>query len=245
MNIEFNTDGNVRRPVYYGLNGWFDGFCPSNGIADKLNKQARSALAEKAEWDARLTELENGQQASEWASLKQEVARLENLIQKENQELQKENAIAEALGIGLGAWCKGAVAKRQKAETALKDAQSALGTVKGAYETLERQQKEGIARASEVIESSNATLESLKQQVATVKEKIAVYKAERDEERALKEAQIAAETAENEKKINAAGFLTKENAPVVIGVVLLAGTGIYFYNKKKSKGKSNIKKVTA
>jgi len=240
--IEFNTSGDVNRPQNYGLNGWFSGFCPSNGIADRLNKQAKSVLAEKTEWEKKYAALENGQQASEWVSLKEEVARLEKLIQQEKQALQQEQGIAEALG--LGAFCNGAVSRRKKAEAALRDAENALGTVKGAYETLERQQKEGIARASEVIETNNQTLEALKQQVAAVKQKVANYKAQRDAEKAAKEAQAVADT-NGVKKINTAGFLSKENAPLVIGVVLLSGTALYLYNQKKGKRKSNIKKVTA
>ncbi len=242
--VEFNTSGDVNRPQNYGLNGWFSGFCPSNGIAKRLNKQTQSVLAEKTEWEKKYAALENGQQASEWASLKEEVARLEKLIQQEKQALQQEQGIADALG--LGAWCNGAVSKRKKEEAALRDAENALGTVKGAYETLERQQKDGIARASEVIEASNQTLEALKQQVSGVKQKIANYKAQRDAEKAAKEAQAANATQLVEgKKINTAGFLSKENAPIVIGGVLLAGTALYLYNKKKEKRKSNIKKVTA
>lgn len=236
MNIEFNTVNDVNRNA---LNGWFDGFCPSNGIADKNNKKVKSTLAEKGEWDKRYTALKNGQQASEWAELKKEVARTQQLIDEETQKLNQEKGIADALG--LGAWCNGAVSRRKKSEAALSSAQKALGLIKGSYQTLERQQKEGITRASEVIESNKKTLEVLKQQLAAVKQKIAAYKAQRDAEKIAKEK--AAIEAANSKKISQAGFLNKENMPLVIGGVLLAGTALYFSNKKK--GKSNIKKVQA
>ena len=237
--IEFDTSGDVSQ---YGLNGWFDSFCPSNGIADSLNKKTKSVLAEKAEWDKKYNALKNGQQASEWASLKKEIARLEQLIQKEKLALQQEQGIADALG--LGAWCNGAVSRRKKAEAALRDAEKALGTIKGAYQTLEKQQTEGIARASEVIEENQKTLESLKKQIAAVKQKVADYKAKRDAEKIAKEAQAKADLA-NAKKVNTAGFLTKENTPWIVGGVLLTGTAIYLATKKKGKRKSNIKKVQA
>lgn len=239
--IEFNTDRGSTSYQDVALAGWFSGFCPSNGIADRLNKKAKSILAEKSEWDKKYTDLENGRQAIEWADLKKEVARLEKLIQDEKLKLQQEQGIADSLG--LGAWCNGAVSRRKKAEAALSAAVKALGTIKGSYQTLERQQKEGIAKASEVIESSTKTLESLIQQVQSVKQKIAEYKAQRDAEKIAKEAQIAAE-ANNPKKINTAGFISKENAPLVVGGLVLVGTVLYFSNKKKER-KSNLKKVKA
>lgn len=238
MNIEFDTGVTQQG----SLNGWFSGFCPSNGIADKNNKKVKTVLAEKAEWDKKYTSLENGQQASEWGDLKNEVARTQQLIDEEKRNLQQEKSIADALG--LGAFCNGAVSKRKKSEKALSDAEKSLGEIKGAFEVLERQQKEGISRASEVIETNNATLQALKSEVSAVKGKITAYKAQRDAEKIAKEQQALAD-AKDPKKISQAGFLSKENAPLVIGGLLLAGTVIYFTNKKKEAKKRKIKKVTA
>lgn len=239
--IKFNTSN--PSGVQRGLNGWFSGFCPSNGIANAKNKQANSTIAEKKEWQNKYNSLRNGQQASEWGDLKNEVTRLEKLIQEEKITLQQEKDVADALG--LGAWCNGAVSKRKRAEAALSAAQRALGIVKGSYQTLERQQKEGIKRASEVIVVNKKTLESIKQQVQVVKQKVADYKVKRDEEKLAKEAQAAADL-NSEKKINTASFLSKENTPLIIGGIAIVGAVVYFTNKnKKQKRKRNIKKVKA
>lgn len=66
MNEEFDTLN--KHPV--ALHGWFDSWCPSNGIADRLNNQAKGVWAQKDEWDAKMNNLKNGRQAAEWESLK-------------------------------------------------------------------------------------------------------------------------------------------------------------------------------
>lgn len=242
--IEFNTGVDTSPNYQKGMAGWFSGFCPSNGIADSKYKQTNSVHAEKLEWDKKYASLQNGNQAAEWADLKNEVARLEKLIQEEKTVLSQENSIADALGLGsLSAWCNGAVSRRKRAEAALSQAQKELGIIKGSYQTLEKQQKEGIAKASEVIVANTKTLEGIKQQIKVVRQKIAEYKAQRDAEKIAKQAQVAAE-ANNPKKINTAGFLSKENAPLVVGGLVLVGTVLYFNNKKKER-KSNLKKVKA
>lgn len=233
--LEFDSVGS-----HTGLGGWFDGFCPSNGIADKAIKARKSVEAETAEWQKKYNLLKSGTQANEWADLKSEVARTEKEIQAEKQKLSQENAIADALGIGLGAFCNGAVSRRKKAEAALRDAEKSLGVIKGSYQTLEKQQREGIAKASQVIEQNNATIESLRKQVEAVKVKIANYKAQRDAEKQALANENAA--ADSSVKINKASFLSKDNLPLVIGAALL--TGGIIYAVKVKKGKKTVKKIT-
>lgn len=246
MNIEFNT-GNDFRQQPPALNGWFSGFCPSNGIADRLNKQTHSALVEKKRWDSAYARLANGEEASEWADAKREILHTEKIIEEEKLKLKQEQEIS--IGLGLGAWCNGAVSKRKKAEASLRAAENALGTIKGSYETLKRQQTDGIKRSSEVILANNKTIESIRKQTEVVKVKIAKYKAERDAEKvaqAKADTEAASVAAGAVKKINTAGFVSKENLPLIAGGVLLVGVAVYLNNrKKKGKRKSNIKKVAA
>lgn len=227
--VEFDT-GIVARNN--GLNGMFDSFCPSNSIASKLNKKRQSVLAEKLEWDDKFKELENGQRASEWADLKGEVQRTQLLIDSERALLDQEKAISEALG--LGAWCNGAVSKRKKAEASLSDAEKSLGEIKGAFEVLERQQKEGIERASEVIDSNNEVLRVLKLELSSIKAKIENHKAQRDAEKRAEDKQKMLE-AQQVQKTGKIGFLKKENAPLIVGGVLLVGAVVYFSVKKNKK----------
>lgn len=215
MNEEFDTI-NTHRP--YGLNGWFDGFCPSNGIADRLNRQAKGVWGQKSEWDKKYKALKNGKQAAEWESLKQEVRRLEDEIKTEQQQLAQETGIADALG--LGAWCNGAVSKRKKAEESLRSAEKSLGHIKGAFQTLEKQQTEGIKEANEVIAENQQKIAVIKKEIAVVKQKIANYKAERDN-KAKMVANATPVAVQNAKTKSIVGTL-KENAPLIIGGLAVA-----------------------
>lgn len=225
MNEEFDTI-NEYRP--YALNGWFSGFCPSNGIADRLNNQARSVWAQKSEWDRKYNALKNGKQAAEWESLKKEVRRLEQEIKIEQQKLTQENGIADALG--LGAWCNGAVSRRRKAQESLNNAQKSLGHIKGAFQTLERQQAQGIKEANKVIAENQKKIAVIKKQIVTVKKKIADYKAERDN-KAKKVVNPTPVAVHNAKTKSVVGKL-KENAPLIIGGLAVLSAVVYM-NKNK------------
>lgn len=228
-----------------GLAGWFDGFCPSNGIADDLNRKRAGVVKQTEEWQAKYDALENGTQASEWADLKQEVARLEEIVKEEKRKLGQEKGVADALG--LGAWCNGAVSKRKKAETALRDAENALGQIKGAYETLENQQTEGIKEANRVIVDYKKVIETIQKETEVVKQKIAKYKAQREADKIAQQSQANVD-ANAPKKLNMAGFASKENLPMLLGGVLLLGTVVYFNKKNKelkAVKKTRVKKVTA
>ncbi|CAA0177273.1 conserved hypothetical protein [Tenacibaculum maritimum] len=235
MNEEFDT---INIYPAYGLHGWFDGFCPSNGIADRLNNQAKGVWAQKAEWDKKYEVLKNGKQAAEWESLKKEVRRLEEEIKAEQQKLAQEEGIADALG--LGAWCNGAVSRRKKAEESLRNAEKSLGHIKGAFQTLERQQTEGIKGASTVIAENEKKLLAIKKSITVVKQKIARYKAERDHKAQQAAANATAAQASKARKNDLVGKL-KENAPLIIGGIALLTAVVYV---KKSQSKTAVKSVS-
>lgn len=218
------------------LGGWFDGFCPSNGIADNLNRKAKSVWAKHVNAEKKLEELKRGPQANEWQAQKAILAKLEKEIKKEQLVLNQEKAIAEALGIqGLGAWCNGAVSRRRRAEVSLRNAEKALGEAKGAFEILERQQKEGLYNVGRSITKSKKTLNVLKSKIQDIKNKVARYKSERIKERKQKE--LAAK--QNVQNVSASSkLLSKKNLPFVIGGVAIAtGIAVYAFGKTKNKKK--------
>ncbi|WP_299840511.1 hypothetical protein, partial [uncultured Tenacibaculum sp.] len=81
-------------PTPNTLNGWFDGFCPSNGIADDLNRKAKGIWAQHKHAESRIEALKNGKQAAEWENLKNEVRKLDDELKELNRELETEKAIA-------------------------------------------------------------------------------------------------------------------------------------------------------
>ncbi|MGG8495953.1 LPXTG cell wall anchor domain-containing protein [Tenacibaculum sp. TC6] len=206
------------------LAGWFDGFCPSNGIADDLERKARDINAQKAEWDKKYKALETGARAAEWAELKKDIIELEDKVEKLTLELQKEQGIIDALGIGLGAWCNGAVTRRRNAENALRQAEQALGQIKGAYLTLEKQQNEGIKIGGENIVKLKETIKELENKILAAQQKIAAYKANRDNKT------VSEDQADKNSAIK--GQL-KENAPLIIGGIALLGLAFYVVKNKK------------
>ncbi|MFL0083686.1 hypothetical protein V2647_06825 [Tenacibaculum maritimum] len=226
------------------LGGWFGGFCPSNGIADRLNKQSAGVRAQKLEYDKKLNALKNGEQAAEWENLKKQVKKLDDELKDLNRNLEKERAIASAIGAtsGLGAWCNGAVSRRKKAEASLRDAEKALGIVKGALDILQKQQTQGIKEAGAVIKENQQKIEAVKQEIRKVQTSIEVYKAKRDNER--KELAQNAEAKKAAGKSDIMGKI-KENAPLIIaGTVVVAAAAIYLKKGKKTK-KSTPKAVEA
>ncbi len=227
MNEEFDTLN--KHPI--ALHGWFDGFCPSNGIADRLNNQAKGVWAQKAEWDTKMENLKNGKQAAEWESLKKEVRRLEQELKSEQIKLNQEQGIADALG--LGAWCNGAVSKRKKAEESLRSAEKSLGEIKGAFETLERQQTEGIKQASQVIVENKTKVEAIKRQIVVLREKIARYKAERDHKIKIEQNASLVEK-QNAKTQSFVGKL-KENALPILGGIALVSAFVYVQRSSPKK----------
>ncbi len=227
------------------LNGWFDGFCPSNGIADSLNKKAKGVWAQEAEVQNKLNALKNGAQAAEWENLKSVVRELDDQIKDLKNDLEKENAIAAAIGVdmtGLGAWCNGAVSKRKKAEESLREAEKALGEVQGVISTLEKQQTEGIKEVSVVITQNKQKIEALKNEIRKVQAQIEVFKAKRDNEQ--KELAINQDDQKEASKEDLIGKL-KENAPLLIAGTLVLGTAIYVTKSKKSKKTKTAKTVEA
>lgn len=239
----FKVENPIPKPVTLG--GWFDGFCPSNGIADSLNKKAKGVWAQEAEYKKKLEALKNGAQAAEWESLKGEVRKLDDELKNLQRDLEKELAIASAIGVdmtGLGAWCNGAVSRRKKAEASLREAEKALGEVKGAMQTLQQQQTQGIKEASAVIKENQQKIEVIKNKIRGVQTKIEVYKAERDNE------QKAIATAENKKEAAKSDLMgkVKDNLPLIIAGVAVTGAIVYAVKtKKKKKSKTTSKKVEA
>ncbi|MFL0091426.1 LPXTG cell wall anchor domain-containing protein [Tenacibaculum maritimum] len=224
------------------LGGWFNGFCPSNGIARRLNSQSKGVWAQHDTYKKKLESLKNGGEAAQWENLKKDVRKLDEELKELNRDLEKERAIASAIGVdmtGLGAWCNGAVSKRKKAEASLREAEKALGTVKGAMTTLKNQQTYGIKEASRVVLQNQQKIEAVKNEIKRVQDKIELYKAERENERK--------EVANNETDKNSAtksdivGKL-KENALPIIGGLALLTAGVLYMRKKK---KRTVKKVKA
>ncbi|CAM1374393.1 Probable transmembrane protein of unknown function [Tenacibaculum litopenaei] len=228
------------------LNGWFDGFCPSNGIADDLQRKADGIWNAYHAENRKLEALKKGKQAAEWASLKKEVARLDAEIKEHQRDLEKEKAIALAIGAditGLGAWCNGAVSRRKKAEESLRSAEQHLGKVRGALNTLNKQQTEGIKTAGELITKNKQRIEQIKGQINQIKIKIEAYKLQRDNER--KQAAITNQEKKEAGKTDLKEKL-KENAPWIVGGVLLATAGVLYLRKEKKKTKkASVKKVAA
>lgn len=228
------------------LNGWFDGFCPSNGIADNLIRQSAGVWAQQKETKAKLEALKNGSQAAEWENLKSQVRKLDDQLKDLNRDLDKERAIASAIGVdmtGLGAWCNGAVSKRKKAEASLRAAEKALGIVKGAMTTLQNQQTLGIKEASVVIKENNSKIEAVKNEIRKVQTKIEVYKAKRDHEQ-----KELANTTESKKVAGKSDLMgkVKENAPIILaGVAVLTAGYFYVKKNKKSNKKATPKAVVA
>lgn len=222
-----------------GLGGFFDKFCSSNEIADKLEKETVTVNAQRSEMQRKFDSLKNGNQAKQWDDLKKELIFLEDQIEKAKEELEQESVIA--MELGLGAFCKDAQARREKAENALQEAERALGSVKGAYDVLEIQQTQGIKRSSEVIELNLKTLESLNSQVAAVKQKIENYKKERDNQLSI---DVSAEASNIPKNESPSDFFKGNNFYYMLGGLAL--TGLFLYKKKKKKGeivKEKVKKV--
>lgn len=235
MNEEFDTINNAPA---YALRGWFSGFCPSNGIADKLNRQAESAWAQKREWDNKYNQLKNGRQAIEWEALKNEVRRLDRELKAEQKKLNQEKDISQALG--LGAWCNGAVSKREKAEESLRHAEKAVGEIKGAFQMLERQQSEGIRNANQVIAENKKKINTIKKEIILVHRKIEDYKAKRDN--IPKNVPVNNPIAVHNAKTQSIYGKLKENAPIIIGGIAIVSAIVYVTNKQK-KGTSKAVKV--
>ncbi|SOU87848.1 hypothetical protein [Tenacibaculum dicentrarchi] len=244
-NIQFDT----------GLNGGLAGACPSKDIARRLEAQTRDALANKSEWKRKYESLKNGEQAKQWASLKIEITNQEKTIKAEQLKLKQEKEVADALG--LNGWfsnigkslCKKSIKRREHAENSLKDAENHLGRITGSYNTLDRQQNEGIRRAGEVVLKNKATIAQLKKEIQAVKTKIAKYKAERDSiKKAEAQAQAQAQASVTAPKVNSAGILSKKNLPIIAGALFLGGVLYFSKNGKKTttiKRKKVTKKVSA
>ncbi|MCG8838592.1 hypothetical protein G1K37_09515 [Tenacibaculum dicentrarchi] len=248
-NIQFDT----------GLNGGLAGACPSKDIARRLEAQTRDVLAQKDEAQRKYDALKNGKQASQWASLKIELSNQNKTIKAEQLKLKQEKEVADALGLG---WfgtklfknvgkslCKKLIKRRERAENSLKEAENHLGRITGSYNTLDRQQNEGIRRAGEFVLKNKATIAQLKKEIQAVKTKIANYKIERDNiKRAEAQAQAQAQASVTAPKVNSAGILSKKNLPIIAGALFLGGVLYLSKNGKKTttiKRKKVTKKVSA
>ncbi|CAL2075300.1 hypothetical protein [Tenacibaculum sp. 190524A02b] len=208
--------------------GFFDNLCPSRGIARNLVQQARNILEQKAEYERKYEELKKGDDAREWADVKANIKKYEDNIERETILLNKEKGIADAIGIGLGAWCNEAVSLRQRAERLLAMSNEALGKIRGSYETLEKQQTEGIKIGHEKIIKLKKDLESVRQQIALYKKKIADYKAKRDNK---------AKSQSQSDKAAATNGKLKENTPMIIGAVAVGALLLYMIKNKPKKTK--------
>lgn len=228
------------------LNGLFDGFCPSNGIAKDLERKATEIWTIHHHEKQKLAKMKNGAKAAEWASLQKELQRLDDIVKEQERILEQEKAIALAVGAditGLGAWCNEAVSRRRKAEESLRSAEQHLGKVRGEINTIHKQHTEGIRAASETMPKQKARIEKIKRNIAAVKKSVAVFKAKRDHER--KQAAITNQEKKEAGKTDLKEKL-KENAPWIVGGVLLATAGVLYLRKEKKKTKkASVKKVAA
>lgn len=234
------------------LGGWFDKLCRDDKLADAANNSAKSVWNQEAASKRQLTALKNGVQASEWANLLNQIAILDAEVKKLTTSLQSEKAIANSIGVvGLGVFCKDAKSKRAKAEASLRDAERALGIVKGSMATLARQQTEGIKLASKAITTNQQKIASLKSQIENVKQAIANHKAIRENEKAEIVAQqnIVSGTentvANNDaEKSDFLGKL-KENALLISAGSAVVIAGSIWLLKRKKRKKTITKKVVA
>ncbi|MEY8860174.1 hypothetical protein, partial [Tenacibaculum singaporense] len=121
-----------------------------------------------------------------------------------------------------------------------RNAEKSLGHIKGAFQTLERQQTQGIKEANAVIKANQQKLNAIKQSIVQVKQKIAKYKAERDHEKAQAANATPAEVSNANKK-RIAG-IAKENAPLILGGIALLGAVVYL--NKKSPTHKTVKSVS-
>ena len=88
-----------------------------------------------------------------------------------------------------------------------------------------------------------ARIEQIKRNIAAVKKSVAVFKAKRDHER--KQAAITNQEKKEAGKTDLKEKL-KENAPWIVGGVLLATAGVLYLRKEKKKTKkASVKKVAA
>ncbi len=228
------------------LNGWFDGFCPSKGIAENLNKKAAGVRAQTASYEKTLESVKNGKQAAQWEALKNQMRILDKEIKKLRQDLENEKTIAAGIGLDistLGAWCNGAVSARKKAEESLQAAEKELGKIKGIITTIQNQQRYGIVEAFKTIKENKKNISELKSKIENVKTKITEFKAARDNERK--------ENAKNEvdkktaTKSDILGKLKENALPIAGGLAVVTAGFLYMRNKKKKRKKKTTKKVEA
>ncbi|WP_299673275.1 hypothetical protein [uncultured Tenacibaculum sp.] len=236
--------------MYYNLtpttlNGWFDGFCPSNGIADDFTRKAKGVWAQEKNLQSQIEALKNGKQAAEWENLKNHVRKLDDELKELNRELEKEKAIAAGIGVdmtALGAWCNGAVSRRKKAEASLREAEKALGIVKGALSTLMKQQGQGIVETAKVIQINKKKIEQVKGEIQKVQNAIEVFKAERDNERK----ELAKNQTEKDKALKSDLMgKVKDNLPLIIAGTAVIAAGVVHYRRTKKSKKKTVKKVEA
>ncbi len=225
-----------------GLSGWFDGFCPSDGIADNLIKKSAGVWVKIKTAQKELEGLKNGAQSAEWEDVKNDVRRLDTELKKLQREFEQELTIASAIGVdttGLGAWCNGAVSRRKKAEASVRAAEKFYGEVSGELNTLKSQQTQGIKEASSVILQTNSKIEILKNKIQAVKTQIEIFKAKRDNQQQT----LTSNSQGNDKakKENLEGKL-KENAPLIIAGMAILGAIVYVQNNKKQR---TVKAVVA
>lgn len=223
------------------LNGWFDGFCPSNGIAENLERAANNKLVEFNNTREDLESLKNGKLQQDWENEQKQVKLLEAKVLTLQKQLKQEKAISKALG--LGAWCNGAVARRKRAEITLNTIIANTNKIKGEIETLKKQQTEGLNEARKTHAQRQKEIADLSAEINRVKKKIQDYKTQRDnlkKEAVAKELQQKENELKNEKNKLSKTRLArtvKENGFFLLGVGAVLGVVVYMGKSKKKKNK--------
>lgn len=221
------------------LNGWFDGFCPSNGIADGLERQANNKRVEFNNTKKDLERLKNGKLQQDWENEKKQVRILEAKVLKLQRDLKQEIAISKALG--LGAWCNGAVARRNRAQHNLNNIIADINRVRGEIKILKKQQTEGLNEARKTHAQKQKEIADLSAEINRVKKKIQDYKVKRDN---LKKEAVEKELKNKEKELQQEqGKLSKtrlarsikENGFFLLGIGAVLGVVVYMGKSKKKK----------
>lgn len=202
MNEEFDTIHDYPRE---GLHGFFDfrWACPSDGIANGLNKQSRDAQAKTKEYLRKISQIKTGYLQKEIQTEERLLIELNTKIQARKRVLQQEQAKLKASG--LGAFCQGAANKRRIAERNFKEAQRLLGEAK---KDVERQTQNKKDRLTELRKLNNAK----RKELAVIEQKITQVK--KDFQR-LRQAEILKKKAQ-EMALQKQAMLAKKKAQEMV-----------------------------
>lgn len=213
------------------LGGWFSGFCPSNGIADRLNRQSRDADKQRKEFERKLENLKNAPAQHEIQQYETMKKQKEKELSRVKKELEQITQIAEVQG--LGAWCNGAVKRRESAERKLKESQEQLGEAKERYNNLVNRHKNYLPRLRKIVDDIQNEINEVLSEIKKVKQRI------EDKKKAELLKQQAEQMRINKEKLQAEASASVQTAGfggMSMNTLLLVGavaTVLFIRNSKK------------